>query len=101
MAAIVASESWESNQYALFEKTIDGVDATRIRECPRCKRIYWTNRRDRSYCSPDCRSRMWVKKRPDKRAKIQNRYDEKRRKKLQKDASGEKRKQPVGTGVKG
>jgi hypothetical protein len=45
-----------------------GVDATRLRKCPRCKTIFWA-RANQDYCSTKCgntvRNRGWRHKPPD------------------------------------
>lgn len=35
---------------------LEGVDSTRIRECPICHKIFWAGRKDQSGCSDNCRA---------------------------------------------
>jgi hypothetical protein len=37
-----------------FTKAVDGVEATRIRECQYCERIFWAGRPEVQGCSPRC-----------------------------------------------
>lgn len=51
-----------------FAETISGVDATRIRECNDCQRIFWAKRKDQSCCSKDCANRYHVRRYREKYA---------------------------------
>lgn len=37
-----------------FAAAVAGVDATLIRECQNCQRIFWAGRKDKNSCSPAC-----------------------------------------------
>lgn len=37
-----------------FAAAVDGVDATLIRECQNCQRIFWAGRKDKNSCSAAC-----------------------------------------------
>ncbi len=37
-----------------FAEAVEGIDATLVRECEICKRIFWAGRRDKSACSTSC-----------------------------------------------
>lgn len=47
------------------DEAINGVDATRIRECQVCNRIFWAGRKDQKCCSKKCanvrRVQLWRK----------------------------------------
>lgn len=51
-----------------FAEAIEGVDATRIRECNDCRRIFWATRKDQSCCSKDCANRYHVRRHREKYA---------------------------------
>ena len=61
-----------------FTGALASVNATSIRCCKLCKRIFWADRRDKEYCSDSCRMRHWRAKNPVKVAVIQSRYDKTR-----------------------
>jgi hypothetical protein len=52
-------------EYQRFVQALDGRDATRIRECPLCCKIYWAARKHQQVCSPTCRVRKWRTTHPD------------------------------------
>ncbi len=37
-----------------FAEAVEGVDATRIRECPKCRRLFWAGRNTQLGCSTQC-----------------------------------------------
>lgn len=51
-----------------FADAINGVDATRIRECGDCQRVFWAKRKDQSCCSKDCANRFHVRRHREKYA---------------------------------
>jgi hypothetical protein len=54
--------------YDSFAETIEGLNATRIRECKDCQRIFWAKRKDQSCCSRDCANRYHVRQHREKYA---------------------------------
>lgn len=73
-----AEQTGDSQFFREFNESLSGVEATRIRSCRPCGRIFWAKRRDKLFCSPKCQQRHWQVENPEKAAEIQNRYDRKR-----------------------
>jgi hypothetical protein len=64
--------------------TVDAhIEATRIRQCPICKKIFWAGRDDKSACTGSCTNIFWVKQSPSykKRYRHSKKEREDRRKK--------------------
>lgn len=43
-------------------RLLDGLDLTRVRECPSCRRLFWARRKDQRGCSRPCANRIRVSK---------------------------------------
>jgi hypothetical protein len=48
--------------HALFRALLNGLDATRVRECSICSKLFWVKRRDQKACSNVCANRFRVRK---------------------------------------
>lgn len=64
--------------YKDFCEALEGVDASRIRECSRCHKIFWAHRKDKRACSDGCRVRQWIEDNSDRWEKIQSNHEAKR-----------------------
>lgn len=69
-------------------KVLEGVEASRIRECRACSNIFWAGRRDQKCCCRNCR-KVWHTRRW--REKYLEKYKEHRIRKLEKSQEREKR----------
>jgi len=50
--------SWMNVEfYRRFRDALDGIDATRIRRCKQCGKLFWAKRQDQSTCSRTCAGR--------------------------------------------
>jgi hypothetical protein len=47
--------------HARFRSLLDGLDATRLRECPICSRLFWARRDDQKACTKVCANRLRVR----------------------------------------
>ena len=41
-------------EHDLILRALEGVEAKRICECPRCGKLYWAGRLDKPACTPEC-----------------------------------------------
>jgi hypothetical protein len=48
--------------HAQFRALLNGLDATRVRECSICFKLFWVKRRDQKACSKVCANRFRVRK---------------------------------------
>lgn len=73
------SESMDGMQFfPNFARALGDVNATDIRTCKACKKIFPANRRNQLHCSNNCRQHHWRETHLLEAAEIQNRYDRQR-----------------------
>jgi len=76
--ALSEEKAGDTQFFEEFARALNNVDATAIRRCGPCGRLFWAGRRDKAYCSNNCRQRCWRQENPAEVAEIQSRYDAQR-----------------------
>lgn len=67
--------------YQQFLIALDGLDASWIRKCEVCQRIFWKSRVDAEVCSKNCRVKRWQKKNLARWDEIQAKHENQRKEK--------------------